>query len=120
MDGLKPMTDNTRNVIRKMLDESSIREDAARHEYYLTARKTGIPPLLLQQWIDEMDPTPDQEYAHWILTRLRSDELGEKNSLDRVRNALEQFDAMKRAGEIDMDISRISGLEELERTVGIE
>lgn len=114
------MTDNTRNMIRKMLDESSMQEDAERHEYYLTARKKGIPPLLLQKWIDEMDPTPDKDYAHWILTRLRFNGLDVENSMDRVRNALEQFDEMKRAGEINTDISNIRDLDMLERTVGIE
>ena len=57
------MSDQTRRIMKRLLFEQRIAEDATDGQYASVAKAVDEDVETLREWVDRCDPTPNKKYA---------------------------------------------------------
>lgn len=111
------MSDQTRRIMKKLLFEQRIAEDATDEQYASVAKAVDADVETLREWVDRCDPTPNKKYAKWLLKMLKSDVIPSSQNLV-IHNTLKTYHEIRKSSDaLNPDVFSYKSWDELKQAV---
>lgn len=111
------MSDQTRRMMKRLLFEQRIAEDATDEQYASVAKAVDTDVETLRGWVDRCDPTPNKKYAKWLLKMLKSDSIPSSQNLV-IHNTLKTYHEIRKSSDaLNPDVFSYKSWDELEQAV---